>query len=722
MKIQNDVNLLRIVLKEPDKDFLTKVKSIDNPLWIVKRTDDATDIGKTFYLYKDLVDSKIVDILSELDTTRNVEFVENWKINLSTYSIDSNVIYGANPLGEHEELDLSDVDFENEESLRLIDEKLSSFKPTEFDTVVEENSTSSNEEPVLQQKQVEKESLTSSQKDFNELDDSLLNNQNLMLDENMIQENNVSLEKIKDIDLTKDELVETLIPNAENILEELTPTLELKTGLRDNYAILLKGQYEASLASIHLMLSDSILSIDSKKLEKDIDKIKSAIETEDLPNVREYFEIYEEKKNFINNLEAESKAIKDSYRARMDEYVNEITILAMRKFMKENPDDSLEKIALLYKKSEQKQHDLQTKSERMQSLAQKEVLSHILKTNKKDKTLVDAMKFMTVKHTFQSKLDESIELLLAEEKANNEKMQTLQLLHQIRDNQSKPQVIEKEVIKEVPVEIIKEVPVEVIKEVPVEVVKEEPIKSTKEMVNHDEVSEEDVKLTSPDDTKKVTQLENSNIDVTTDADSNVNANVNERNQDGINISKNETPQYNAPIIQQNEDISDDFGEADDFDESLFDEDSDGAVISEDNVVRNKGEKKSLKKKIFSKKGLIGLAVSLAIILGGSVGAYFAFGGSNKPQQTQQQQENKNSENDEKNQNETSKDDVEKKSTEGDIVVGTVLNISHNGKQFEATVEKIEANGDVILHDKDGKKYKVSAAKLAEFKKNQEQNK
>ena len=702
MKIQNDVNLLRIVLKEPDKDFLTKIKSIDNPLWIVKRTADAVDIDKTFYLYKDLVDSKIVDILSELDTTRNVEFVENWKINLSTYSIDSNVIYGSNPLGEHEELDLSDVDFENEESLKLIDEKLSSFKPTEFDTAVEENSISSNEEPILQQQeQVEKESLTSSQKDFNELDGSLLDNQNLMLDENIIQENNVSLEKIKDIDLTKDELVETLIPNAENILEELTPTLELKTGFRDNYAILLKGQYEASLTSIHLMLSDSILSIDSKKLEKDIDKIKSAIETENLPNVREYFEIYEEKKNFINNLEAESKAIKDSYRARMDEYVNEITILAMRKFMEENPDDSLEKIALLYKKSEQKQHDLQTKSERMQSLAQKEVLSHILKTNKKDKALVDAMKFMTVKHTFQSKLDESIELLLAEEKVNNEKMQTLQLLHQIRDNQSKPQVIEKEVIKEVPVEAIKE----------------ETVKSTKEMANHDEILEEDAKLNSSDDAKKVTQLENSNIAVTTDADSN----TNERNQDEIDISKTETPQYNAPIIQQNEDMSDDFGEADDFDESLFDEDSDGVVISEDNVVRNKGEKKSLKKKIFSKKGLIGLGVSLAIILGGSVGAYFAFGGSNKPQQTQQQ-ENKNSENDEKNQNETSKDDAEKKSTEGDIVVGTVLNISHNGKQFEATVEKIEANGDVILHDKDGKKYKVSAAKLAEFKKNQEQNK
>ena len=718
MKIQNDVNLLRIVLKEPDKDFLTKIKSIDNPLWIVKRTADAVDIDKTFYLYKDLVDSKIVDILSELDTTRNVEFVENWKINLSTYSIDSNVIYGSNPLGEHEELDLSDVDFENEESLKLIDEKLSSFKPTEFDTAVEENSISSNEEPILQQQeQVEKESLTSSQKDFNELDGSLLDNQNLMLDENIIQENNVSLEKIKDIDLTKDELVETLIPNAENILEELTPTLELKTGFRDNYAILLKGQYEASLTSIHLMLSDSILSIDSKKLEKDIDKIKSAIETENLPNVREYFEIYEEKKNFINNLEAESKAIKDSYRARMDEYVNEITILAMRKFMEENPDDSLEKIALLYKKSEQKQHDLQTKSERMQSLAQKEVLSHILKTNKKDKALVDAMKFMTVKHTFQSKLDESIELLLAEEKVNNEKMQTLQLLHQIRDNQSKPQVIEKEVIKEVPVEVIKEVPVEVIKEVPVEAIKEETVKSTKEMANHDEILEEDAKLNSSDDAKKVTQLENSNIAVTTDADSN----TNERNQDEIDISKTETPQYNAPIIQQNEDMSDDFGEADDFDESLFDEDSDGAVISEDNVVRNKGEKKSLKKKIFSKKGLIGLGVSLAIILGGSVGAYFAFGGSNKPQQTQQQ-ENKNSENDEKNQNETSKDDAEKKSTEGDIVVGTVLNISHNGKQFEATVEKIEANGDVILHDKDGKKYKVSAAKLAEFKKNQEQNK
>ena len=710
MKIQNDVNLLRIVLKEPDKDFLTKIKSIDNPLWIVKRTADAVDIDKTFYLYKDLVDSKIVDILSELDTTRNVEFVENWKINLSTYSIDSNVIYGSNPLGEHEELDLSDVDFENEESLKLIDEKLSSFKPTEFDTAVEENSISSNEEPILQQQeQVEKESLTSSQKDFNELDGSLLDNQNLMLDENMIQENNVSLEKIKDIDLTKDELVETLIPNAENILEELTPTLELKTGLRDNYAILLKGQYEASLASIHLMLSDSILSIDSKKLEKDIDKIKSAIETEDLPNVREYFEIYEEKKNFINNLEAESKAIKDSYRARMDEYVNEITILAMRKFMEENPDDSLEKIALLYKKSEQKQHDLQTKSERMQSLAQKEVLSHILKTNKKDKALVDAMKFMTVKHTFQSKLDESIELLLVEEKVNNEKMQTLQLLHQIRDNQSKPQVIEKEVIKEVPVEVIKEVPVEAIKE--------ETVKLTKEMANHDEILEEDAKLNSSDDFKKVTQLENSNIDVTTDADSN----TNERNQDEIDISKTETPQYNAPIIQQNEDMSDDFGEADDFDESLFDEDSYGAVISEDNVVRNKGEKKSLKQKIFSKKGLIGLGVSLAIILGGSLGAYFVFGSSDKPQQTQQQ-ENKNSENDERNQNETSKDDAEKKSTEGDIVVGTVLNISHNGKQFEATVEKIEANGDVILHDKDGKKYKVSAAKLAEFKKNQEQNK
>ena len=56
-----------------------------------------------------------------------------------------------------------------------------------------------------------------------------------------------------------------------------------------------------------------------------------------------------------------------------------------------------------------------------------------------------------------------------------------------------PVVVEKEVIKEVPVEVIKEVPVEVIKEVPVEVIKEVPVEVEKEVIKEVIVEKEVVR-------------------------------------------------------------------------------------------------------------------------------------------------------------------------------------------------------------------------------------
>ena len=766
MKIQNDINLLRIVLKEPDKNFLSKIKSIESPTWVVKRTDDATDTDRVFYLYKDLIDSKILDLFSELDTTRKVDFIENWRVNPSTYSIASNVIYGVNPNSELEELDLGDVDFENEEALKLIDEKLKSLKPQNFENPVESDSkvesepkeetiqdeedfsNSSDEnldndlETELEEEELEEDSLLNdfdenleeeSEDDFeNDLDDAdeiLFNEEDI--NSFKIFNDDMELKKIENVSLTKEQLIETIIPNAENLLDELTPTLELKNTNADSSAVLLKGQYEASLTGIHMLFSDSILSIDSNKLEKDVEKIKSIIETDELPSVKEYFNAYEEKKQFMDRLESEANAIKDSYRARMDAYVNEITVLAMRKFMEENPDDSPEKIATLYRNSAKKQHELQLKSEKAQSIAQKEVLSHILKSNKKDKALLDAMKFMSVKQNFQAKLDESINLLTRESSINkvNANNETLQLLQQIKNNQEKPKVVTKEVIKEVPVEVIKEVvkevPVEVIKEVvkevPVEVIKEVPINQ-----NHLNIENEDTKKLNggvQSNSLGNEQISSDDINENKDIDDkveNLNDKVENTNDDleDLNDKTEGSILSDAPSAMHIDYDDEDFGEAEDFDESLFDEDSDTMEVNEDNVITSKG-KKSSKKKLLGKKGLIGLGLAGAIAIGGGIGAYSMLGSSNKAKQPPQPkvETNQNKEDDKSKEN-----DKNKKSTEGDVVVGTVFNITSNGKQIEATVEKIEPNGDVILHDKEGKKYKVSAAKLAEFKKNQEENK
>lgn len=761
MKIQNDINLLRIVLKEPDKNFLSKIKSIESPTWVVKRTDDATDTDKVFYLYKDLVDSKILDLFSELDTTRKVDFIENWRVNPSTYSIASNVIYGVNPNSELEELDLGDVDFENEEALKLIDEKLKSLKPQNFENPVESESkeetiqdkedfsNSSDEnldndlETELEEEKLEEDSLLN---DFDEnleeeLEDDLLSDDfenNLDdFDENLSNEEEINsfkifnddmeLKKIENVSLTKEQLIETIIPNAENLLDELTPTLELKNTNADSSAVLLKGQYEASLTGIHMLFSDSILSIDSNKLKKDVEKIKSTIETDELPSVKEYFNAYEEKKQFMDRLEAEANAIKDSYRARMDAYVNEITILAMKKFMEENPDDSPEKIATLYRNSAKKQHELQLKSEKAQSIAQKEVLSHILKSNKKDKALLDAMKFMSVKQNFQAKLDESINLLARESSINkanaNANNETLQLLQQIKNNQEKPKVVTKEVVKEVPVEVIKEVPVEVIKEIPVEVIKEIPTNQ-----NHLNIENEDTKKLN--DNVQSNSLDNEQIpldDVNENKDindkaENLNDKIENSNDDleDLNDKSEDSILSNAPSAMHIDYEDEDFGEAEDFDESLFDEDSNTMEVNDDNVMTSKS-KKSSKKKLLGKKGLIGLGLAGAIAIGGGIGAYSMLGSSNKAKQPPQPKVEAN-QNKEDDKSKDKENDKNKKSTEGDVVVGTVFNITSNGKQIEATVEKIEPNGDVILHDKEGKKYKVSAAKLAEFKKNQEENK
>ena len=311
---------------------------------------------------------------------------------------------------------------------------------------------------------------------------------------------------------------------------------------------------------------------------------------------------------------------------------------------------------------------------------------------------------------------------------NNE---AISLLRQIRDGQAKPQVVTKEVIKEIPVEVIKEVvkevPVEVIKEVPVEVIKEVPVEIKTESILEENINKEELFKESErkDDTVILNNLpikENAKEDF---------------EEDDLDDEEDLLQDYeedNSDAEAQNNEI--DYGEAEDFNEDLYDD----SLETYEEIGSDKGNSdgvsvKKGKKKLLSKNRLIGLGLGAVLLTGGIGTTAYLSKSKAKPQPPQPQTEQKNKDNENKdtkdkdasntqnNQNTNSnKPDDSKKSTEGDIVVGTVLKITVKGNQIPATVEKIEENGDVILHDKDGNKYKVSAAKMAEFKKNQENSK
>lgn len=751
MKIQNNINIIKISLKNEDEDFLEKIKSISNPKWIVKRTDDATDTNKVFYLFKDLLDD-VKGVCAEMIESGEVDYIENYSINPSTYEIGAYYIYGDKEEdldNEEEQVDLTTLIFDDEEILELIDNKLNQNSTQTFD---EEEDFSKEEDELEEEHEFEKEHEDESVEDYieeeiyddDEEDEDFnfdTNSDDSLTQEEIAEKVDYFNREYVDTDfarnkantsLTDEELIDSLMPDSKNITQELTASLDIDENVDIADYINLKRQYEISLETLYALFSDSLLSIDVDKLSKNVEKIRDELSNENLSHTKEYFDAYRQKERFTQSLEAQADAIKESYRQSVYEYARK----AMAEYIKNNPDNSSEKISLLYQEASQKQQELQAKAEKAKSMAQKEILSHVLKNNKKDKALSNALSFLTIKQKFQKELNESISLMENKKRIEHKdenllNSEAISLLRQIRDGQARPQVVTKEVIKEVPVEVIKEVvkevPVEVIKEVPVEVIKEVPVEIKTESILEENVNKEEL-FKEPERKDDTVILNNLPIK------ENAKEDFEEDDLDDEEDLLQDFEEDNSDAEAQNNEI--DYGEAEDFDEDLYDD----SLETYEEIGSDKGNSdgvsvKKGKKKLLSKNRLIGLGLGAVLLTGGIGTTAYLSKSKAKPQPPQPQTEQKNKDNENKdakdkdtsntqnNKNtDSNKPDESKKSTEGDIVVGTVLKITVKGNQIPATVEKIEENGDVILHDKDGNKYKVSATKMAEFKKNQENSK
>lgn len=753
MKIQNNINIIKISLKNENKDFLEKIKSISNPKWIVKRTDDATDTNKVFYLFKDLLDD-VKGVCAEMIESGEVDYIENYSINPSTYEIGAYYIYGDKEEdldNEEEQVDLTTLIFDDEEILELIDNKLNQNSTQAFD---EEEDFSKEEDEFEEEHEFEKEHEDEGVEDYieEEIYDDEEENEEEDLNFDTSSDDSLTQEEIAEkvdyfnreyvdtdfarnkanTSLTDEELIDSLMPDSKNITQELTASLDIDENVDIADYINLKRQYEISLETLYALFSDSLLSIDVDKLSKNVEKIRDELSNENLSHTKEYFDAYRQKERFTQSLEAQADAIKESYRQSVYEYARK----AMAEYIKNNPDNSSEKISLLYQEASQKQQELQAKAEKAKSMAQKEILSHVLKNNKKDKALSNALSFLTIKQKFQKELNESISLMENKKRIEHKdenllNSEAISLLRQIRDGQARPQVVTKEVIKEVPVEVIKEVvkevPVEVIKEVPVEVIKEVPVEIKTEGILEENVNKEEL-FKEPERKDDTVILNNLPIK------ENAKEDFEEDDLDDEEDLLQDFEEDNSDAEAQNNEI--DYGEAEDFNEDLYDD----SLETYEEIGSDKGNSdgvsvKKGKKKLLSKNKLIGLGLGAVLLTGGIGTTAYLSKSKAKPQPPQPQTEQKNKDNENKdtkdkdasntqnNKNtDSNKPDDSKKSTEGDIVVGTVLKITVKGNQIPATVEKIEENGDVILHDKDGNKYKVSAAKMAEFKKNQENSK
>lgn len=211
-------------------------------------------------------------------------------------------------------------------------------------------------------------------------------------------------------DTSVEGIVNSLLPDAEYIFERVSAPLSVEPKMLLNRDImLLKSQYDASLNTINMMISDHLTNVlRSGTLEQDLKTIANKISSNPTSSIKDYQSALEDRNKMSEDIYEHVKNIQRTYAEKMEEWLaGEVEKLKVQ-YRAENPDDSEARIAAYIAEHIEDINAISLKVEETRKAAEESIIRAIAEYGDR-KELIPVMRFLKTKDQYQTSLSEVVD-------------------------------------------------------------------------------------------------------------------------------------------------------------------------------------------------------------------------------------------------------------------------------------------------------------------------
>ena len=211
-------------------------------------------------------------------------------------------------------------------------------------------------------------------------------------------------------DTSVEGIVNSLLPDAEYIFERVSAPLSVEPKMLLNRDImLLKSQYDASLNTINMMISDHLTNVlRSGTLDQDLKTIANKISSNPTSSIKDYQSALEDRNKMSEDIYEHVKNIQRTYAEKMEEWLaGEVEKLKVQ-YRAENPDDSEARIAAYIAEHIEDINAISLKVEETRKAAEESIMRAIAEYGDR-KELIPVMRFLKTKDQYQTSLSEVVD-------------------------------------------------------------------------------------------------------------------------------------------------------------------------------------------------------------------------------------------------------------------------------------------------------------------------
>lgn len=211
-------------------------------------------------------------------------------------------------------------------------------------------------------------------------------------------------------DTSVEGIVNSLLPNAEYIFERVSAPLSVEPKMLLNRDImLLKSQYDASLNTINMLISDHLTNVlRSGTLDQDLRVIANKISSNPTAPIRDYQAALEDRNKMSEDLYEQVKHIQGAYAERMAEWIESEIKKLEEQYRAEHPDDSEARIAAYIAEHIEDINAISARVEETRKAAEESIMRAIAEHSDR-KELVPVMRFLKTKDQYQASLSEVVD-------------------------------------------------------------------------------------------------------------------------------------------------------------------------------------------------------------------------------------------------------------------------------------------------------------------------
>ena len=211
-------------------------------------------------------------------------------------------------------------------------------------------------------------------------------------------------------DTSVEGIVNSLLPDAEYIFERVSAPLSVEPKMLLNRDImLLKSQYDASLNTINMLISDHLTNVlRSGTLDQDLRAIANKISSNPTAPIRDYQSALEDRNKMSEDLYEQVKHIQSAYAERMEEWIASEIKKLEEQYRAEHPDDSEARIAAYIAEHIDDINTISARVEETRKAAEESIMRAIAEHSDR-KELVPVMRFLKTKDQYQASLSEVVD-------------------------------------------------------------------------------------------------------------------------------------------------------------------------------------------------------------------------------------------------------------------------------------------------------------------------